>query len=135
MVLSQFAGDTHSQQRYNIAERCFSDLENLKSVYIGGQKFEVIVTQGSYGTKDVQGNCLERYLGEDERYVVDSDIKKIGEASFCNCFSIRELVILNPLRKSAIVSLTAAPWLKSSCLISWVLSVGARLRDAAQSES
>ncbi len=76
-----------------LQNECFSDLENLKSVYIGGQKFEVIVTQGSYGTKDVQGNCLERYLGEDERYVVDSDIKKIGEASFCNCFSIRELVI------------------------------------------
>ncbi|MDE6361784.1 MAG: leucine-rich repeat domain-containing protein, partial [Clostridia bacterium] len=76
-----------------LENKCFCDLENLESVYIGGQKFKVIVTQGSYGTEDDLGNCLERYLGEDERYVVDDDIKKLGESSFCNCSTLREVAI------------------------------------------
>lgn len=72
---------------------CLIGLESLKTVYIGKQKIEVIVTDGEYGIKDERGNCLEKYLGEDEVYKIDSDIKKIGEGAFCNNSTLKEVVI------------------------------------------
>lgn len=68
-------------------------LEKLKAVYIGGQKIKIIVTDGEYGVSDDRGNCIEKYLGEDEVYVVDNDIKKIGEKAFYENATIKEVVI------------------------------------------
>ena len=72
---------------------CFYNLQSLKAVYIGGKKINVIVTEGEYGIGDNKGNCLERYLGEDERYTVDSDIKKINQTAFYNNSTLKEVVI------------------------------------------
>ena len=72
---------------------CLLGLESLKSVYIGRQKIDVIVADGEYGIGDQRGNCLERYLGDDEAYKVDDDIKRIGETAFINNSTLREVVI------------------------------------------
>ena len=76
-----------------LEDGCFHELESLKSVYIGGKRINVIVTEGEYGVGDSKGNCLERYLGEDETYTVDSDIKKINSTAFYNNSTLKEVVI------------------------------------------
>lgn len=76
-----------------LQNECFCELENLKSVYIGGRKVEVVVTYGSYGPKGGQGNCVEKYVGESEVYTVDSDIKKLGKASFSNNIALKQVSI------------------------------------------
>ncbi|MDE5755736.1 MAG: leucine-rich repeat domain-containing protein [Clostridia bacterium] len=71
----------------------FGTLEKLKVVYIGGQKIKVVVTEGEYGVGDERGNCIEKYLGTDECYTIDDDIKKIGEKAFFENATIKEVVI------------------------------------------
>ncbi|MDE6275297.1 MAG: leucine-rich repeat domain-containing protein [Clostridia bacterium] len=68
-------------------------LEKLKDVYIDGQKIKVVVTDGEYGVGDARGNCIEKYLGDDETYTVDGDIMKIGESAFYDNHTLKEVNI------------------------------------------
>ncbi|MDE5654705.1 MAG: leucine-rich repeat domain-containing protein [Clostridia bacterium] len=77
-----------------LEQGCLNDIDNLQSVYIGGQRIAVIVTQGELaGHKSSKANCLERYLGKDEEYCVDGDIAIIGETAFVNRTSLRRVVL------------------------------------------
>ncbi|MDE7070434.1 MAG: leucine-rich repeat domain-containing protein [Clostridia bacterium] len=77
-----------------LEQGCLKDIDNLKRVYIGGQRISVIVTQGKLaGHASAKVNCLERYLGKDEEYCVDGDVAIIGETAFVNSVSLKKVVI------------------------------------------
>lgn len=77
-----------------LEQGCLKDIDNLKCVYIGGQRISVIVTQSKLaGHAYAKVNCLERYLGNDDEYCVDSDIAIIGETAFVNSVLLKKVVI------------------------------------------
>lgn len=72
---------------------CFSDIDDLKEVYIAGNKIDTIVTQSYLGTDEGAGLCLEKYLGNDKVYRIDDDIKEIGAMAFSSCENLEEVVL------------------------------------------
>ena len=72
---------------------CLYELENLKNVYIGGKRYDVIVTQFYSGNCGAQVYCLERYLGNAKEYHVDDDIKVIGGLAFYNNTTLKKIVL------------------------------------------
>ena len=69
------------------------ELENLKNVYIGGIRYDVIVTQYYREDSDKEVYCLERYLGKAEEYKVDNDINVIGGMAFYNCSTLKRILL------------------------------------------
>ena len=57
---------------------CFKNLKQIKEVFIGGKKIDVLITQG-------EEVCLEKYLGKDKSYRIDDDVEVIGSYAFSSC--------------------------------------------------
>lgn len=72
---------------------CFYQLENLKCVVIGKNRFEVIVTQFDSDNCGDDVFCLERYVGNAREYYADDDIKVIACGAFSNCKTLEKVVL------------------------------------------
>lgn len=63
---------------------CFKNLKQIKEIYIGGKKIEVLITQG----EEVH---LEKYLGKDKSYRIDDDVEIIGSYAFSRCENLERV--------------------------------------------
>ncbi|MDE6275296.1 MAG: leucine-rich repeat domain-containing protein [Clostridia bacterium] len=64
---------------------CFERSQELKKIYIGGQKIDAVVTQ------DDEAVYLEKYVGNDKSYKIDNDINIIRANAFRDCKSIESI--------------------------------------------
>ncbi|MCX4362279.1 MAG: leucine-rich repeat domain-containing protein [Clostridia bacterium] len=63
---------------------CFKNLKQIKEVFIGGKKIDVLITQG-------EEVCLEKYLGKDKSYRIDDDVEIIGSYAFSSCDNLERV--------------------------------------------
>ena len=63
---------------------CLKNLKQIKEIYIGGKKIDVLITQG----EEVH---LEKYLGKDKSYRIDDDVEIIGSYAFSCCENLERV--------------------------------------------
>ena len=63
-------------------------LSGLRDLYIGGQRIDSVVTQKN---GEVNYVYLEKYIGNDKSYRIDSDINAIGSKAFLNCKALESV--------------------------------------------
>ena len=72
--------------------RSFDCHSGIKNLYIGGQSIESVVTQNDDNV------WLEKYIGKDKSYSIDSDITVIGPKAFFNNVELESVVIPQSVR-------------------------------------
>ena len=86
---------------------CLYQILNLKNVYIGGVRYDVIVTQYRREDSNEEVYCLERYLGKAEEYTVDDDITVICGGAFYNCDTLKRITLPESVEEIEIFAFSA----------------------------